>query len=88
MLIEADPGRTTSQPISTWIGINLAGADADWDHVGDRIATSWELAAPRRLLEADDDERTVSERRRRRWINLGELIALAALLVSGSGRVD
>ena len=24
----------------------------DWDHVADRIAESWELAAPRRLLEA------------------------------------
>jgi hypothetical protein len=28
---------------------------------------------------------TESERRRRRWINLGELIALAALIVSGLG---
>ena len=28
---------------------------------------------------------TESERRRRRWINLGELIALAALLVSAAG---
>jgi len=28
---------------------------------------------------------TESERRRRRWINLGELIALAALIVSGFG---
>ena len=28
---------------------------------------------------------TESDRRRRRWINLGELIALAALLVSAAG---
>ncbi|RYY24020.1 MAG: MmcQ/YjbR family DNA-binding protein [Sphingomonadales bacterium] len=34
-----------------WVGLNLAG-DPDWDHAGDRIARSWELAAPRRLLEA------------------------------------
>lgn len=28
------------------------GADADWPLVEDRIARSWELTAPRRLLEA------------------------------------
>lgn len=33
-----------------WVGLNLAG-DPDWAHVEDRIARSWELAAPRRLLE-------------------------------------
>ena len=27
-------------------------ADMDWDRVADRIAQSWELVAPRRLLEA------------------------------------
>ena len=53
MLLEADPG-TYSKPayLRTWISINLAGENVDWDHVGDRIAESWELAAPRRLLEA------------------------------------
>ncbi len=35
-----------------WVGIALDRADTDWAHVGDRIAASWELAAPRRLLEA------------------------------------
>ena len=25
---------------------------ADWDHIGDRVAQSWEMVAPRRLLEA------------------------------------
>jgi hypothetical protein len=34
------------------VSISLAGGKVDWDHVGDRIAASWELAAPRRLLEA------------------------------------
>jgi hypothetical protein len=53
MLLEADPD-TYSKPayMPSWLGINLAGDDVDWDHVADRIATSWELAAPRRLLEA------------------------------------
>ncbi|MBX3595144.1 MmcQ/YjbR family DNA-binding protein [Sphingomonas sp.] len=37
---------------SGWVGIHLDGADLDWDRVGDRVAISWELVAPRRLLEA------------------------------------
>ena len=55
MLLESDPA-TYSKPAylhhAGWISINLGGADVDWDHVADRIAASWELAAPRRLLEA------------------------------------
>ena len=53
MLLEADP-ETYSRPayMPSWLSINLAGGDVDWDHVADRIAQSWELAAPRRLLEA------------------------------------
>ena len=53
MLIEADPD-TYSKPayLPTWVSINLAADTVDWDHVADRIARSWELAAPRRLLEA------------------------------------
>jgi len=53
MLLEADP-RTYSKPayMPTWLSINVAGERVDWDHVADRIAASWELAAPRRLLEA------------------------------------
>ena len=35
-----------------WVSINLEPEDTDWDHAGDRIATSWELVAPARLLEA------------------------------------
>ena len=52
MLLEVDPG-TYSKPayMPTWLSINVVGA-VDWDHVGDRIAASWELAAPRGLLEA------------------------------------
>ena len=53
MLLEADP-ETYSKPayMPSWLSISLAGPDIDWEHVADRIATSWELAAPRRLLEA------------------------------------
>jgi hypothetical protein len=55
MLLEADPA-TYSKPAymhhAGWISINLASGATDWDHVEDRIAQSWELAAPRRLLEA------------------------------------
>jgi len=53
MLLDADP-ETYSKPayMPSWLSISLAGDKVDWDHVADRIATSWELAAPRRLLEA------------------------------------
>lgn len=53
MLLEADPG-TYSRPayLPSWVSINLVGDGLDWGHVGNRIAESWELAAPRRLLEA------------------------------------
>jgi len=53
MLLDADPD-TYSTPayLPSWISINVAGEGVDWDRVTDRIAQSWELAAPRRLLEA------------------------------------
>lgn len=53
MLLEADPG-TYSRPayLPSWISINLCATNLDWDRVTDRIAQSWELAAPARLLEA------------------------------------
>lgn len=53
MLIEAAP-ETYSRVAyfgGEWVGLALAD-DTDWDHVGDRIARSWELAAPSSLLEA------------------------------------
>ena len=53
VLLEADPmtySKAAYLPI--WVSINVIGDEVDWDHVGDRIAESWELAAPRRLLEA------------------------------------
>ena len=54
MLIEADPDSYYKPPYlgpSGWIGIRLDRAELDWDRVADRIAYSWELVAPRRLLE-------------------------------------
>ncbi|MFA6124972.1 MAG: MmcQ/YjbR family DNA-binding protein [Sphingomonas sp.] len=54
-LIELDPDCYYSPPYlgpSGWVAMRLDRADVDWDRVGDRIAISWELAAPRRLLEA------------------------------------
>lgn len=55
MLIEVEPGTYTKPAYlgaSGWVAINVAGDAVDWDHVADRIALSWELAAPRGLLEA------------------------------------
>jgi hypothetical protein len=55
MLIELDSDCYYSPPYlgpSGWVAMRLDRADVDWDRVGDRIAVSWELAAPRRLLEA------------------------------------
>jgi len=53
MLLEAEPD-IYSKPayLPSWLSISVAGENVDWDHVADRIAQSWELAAPRRLLEA------------------------------------
>ena len=54
MLLEAAP-ETYSSPAylasSGWVAIDLVG-DPDWALVDDRVARSWELAAPARLLEA------------------------------------
>lgn len=35
-----------------WVGMAIGFPDTDWQHVGDRVARSWELVAPARLLEA------------------------------------
>ena len=55
MLVEQQPDlyyRPAYLAPSGWIGLRLDGGHVDWDHVADRIAMSWELVAPRRLLEA------------------------------------
>jgi len=54
-LIDADPEiyfRPAYYGPSDWVGITLDRPSVDWDHVSDRLAQSWELVAPRRLLEA------------------------------------
>ncbi|TPG42944.1 MmcQ/YjbR family DNA-binding protein [Sphingomonas koreensis] len=54
MLIEMQPDCYYSPPYlgpSGWVAMRLDG-DVDWDRVGDRIAQSWEMVAPARLLEA------------------------------------
>ena len=52
-LIEAAPERygRVAYLSAEWVGLAL-DAEADWTLVGDRVAHSWELAAPRGLLEA------------------------------------
>lgn len=55
MLVEMEPDFYFVPPYlgaGGWIGMRLDGGDVDWDRVGGRIAVSWELIAPRRLLEA------------------------------------
>ncbi len=54
MLIEQDVDRYFRPAYfgDNWIGIRLDMPDTDWDHITDRLATSWEMAAPRRLLGA------------------------------------
>lgn len=37
---------------SGWLGLKLNRRDVDWQQVSEWLARSWELAAPRRLLEA------------------------------------
>ncbi len=54
-LIDADPDiyfRPAYYGPSDWIGIALDRTSVDWEHIADRLAQSWELVAPRRLLEA------------------------------------
>lgn len=55
MLVERDPGFYSVPPYlgpSGWIAMRVGERDPDWNHIGDRVAQSWEMVAPRRLLEA------------------------------------
>ena len=54
ILIEADPDLYYRPPYighSGWIGICTDQPQTDWDHIADRIETSWRLVAPKKLLE-------------------------------------
>jgi hypothetical protein len=53
VLVEMDPDLYFVPPYlgpSGWVGMRLNGAAAEWDRVADRIAASWAMVAPRRLL--------------------------------------
>jgi phosphoribosylglycinamide formyltransferase 1 len=53
LLLEADPllhYKPAYIGAQGWIGLNLNAAP-DWDHVADRVAGSWRLAAPPKLLK-------------------------------------
>lgn len=55
MLVEMDSEFYTVPPYygpSGWIGMRLDSEDTDWDRIADRVATSWTLVAPKRLLAA------------------------------------
>lgn len=55
LLIDHDPDcyfRPAYLGAAGWVAMRLDRADTDWDRVGERIAVSWELVAPARLLEA------------------------------------
>jgi phosphoribosylglycinamide formyltransferase-1/phosphoribosylamine--glycine ligase/phosphoribosylglycinamide formyltransferase/phosphoribosylformylglycinamidine cyclo-ligase len=55
MLVEIDPDFYHVPPYlgpAGWVGMELNGDATDWDRIEDRIAMSWEMVAPRRLLEA------------------------------------
>ena len=59
MLVEMDPGLYYVPPYTGpagWIAMRLDRGETDWDHIGDRIATSWELVAPGDCLKQVDDE--------------------------------
>lgn len=53
MLIEIDPELYYSPAYigpSGWIAIRTDVPQTDWDHIADRIAQSWRLVAPAKLL--------------------------------------
>ena len=58
MLIAADPD-LYSWPAyigpAGWIAISVADGASDWNHVADRVRTSYRLAAPGRLRDAGMD---------------------------------
>lgn len=53
MLIEADPDLYFRPPYlghAGWVGIRTDQPQTDWDHIADRIETSWQIVAPKKLL--------------------------------------
>lgn len=53
MLVEADPDFYYVPPYTGpagWIAMRTDQGDTDWEHIADRVARSWEMVAPRKLL--------------------------------------
>jgi hypothetical protein len=53
MLIDRDPGlyyRPAYIGHSGWIAIRTDQPQSDWEHIADRVATSWRLVAPAKLV--------------------------------------
>jgi hypothetical protein len=52
-MIDMDPERYYSPAYfgDGWLGIRLDLGDTDWDAIGDRLLSSWQTVAPRRLRE-------------------------------------
>ena len=54
LLVEMNPDlyyRPAYFRADDWIAIRTDVTDSDWEHIADRVAISWQLVAPRRLLE-------------------------------------
>lgn len=56
MLIDSDPTRYYRPAYfgDGWVGIRLDLGDTDWDHVGEWLARSWRMVAPKRLTKLMD----------------------------------
>ena len=53
-MIEADPDLYYHPAYighAGWIAIRTDVAGTDWDHIADRVLTSWRLVAPKKLAE-------------------------------------
>lgn len=54
LLVEADPDLyflPAYMAPSGWIGIRTDLDETDWEHIADRVASSWRMVAPRKLVE-------------------------------------
>ncbi len=77
---------------SGWLGVKLNRRDVDWDQVREWLERSWRACAPPRLTKlmraAEEfmvDGSMTEDKTRRRWITLGEVIGISALIVSALG---
>ena len=85
MLIEAEPGSTRDRPI---LGRQLGSINLARQHglgpCRGRLKRSWELAPAPIAWSAKIMSETPKERRRLRWLPLGEIIAVIAVAISAS----